>query len=172
MRRMIILQGGFEAGPIPRPVQSQKGEEGHVVVAQKRGRECDDVVSLSETWSPGGGEIGREVGNHRPVARFPDDQLHRLPSLHGDGFGSHFERARSAGCVVVVRIAFAYALDEEILKVAAGIGYAPGDGAVMAQKENGSPRNSRARKAEPRRFHAREIPEPGRRQPQMGIAGQ
>ena len=106
------------------------------------------------------------------MARFPDDQLHGFLPIHGNGFDPLVERARSAGGVVTAGLAFAYALYEEVLKVAAGIGDTPGNGAVMAQNENGPPRNRGARQAEARRFQACEIPESRCCQRQMGVAGQ
>ena len=85
---------------------------------------------------------------------------------------AHLERRRALGRQITGRIDGIDTFDEQILRVGAGVGEAPGYGAVVPQHDRGYARQGRPDQLEARRLEVGEIPHARRLQAEMRIVGE
>ena len=130
------------------------------------------AVQLSaRTWSPSSTATvgGQQVGQHRAVPGRAHPQGHGLAALDPDDLVAGRERRRAVRRQILRRIVRIDPLDEQVLGVGAGIGEAPGDGAVVAQHHARQARHGGADQLALGRLEVREVPGPGRAQAQMRV---
>ncbi len=111
-----------------------------------------------------------QIADHRPMPGLPHRQHHVRLAADLDPLLAHRERLRPVGSLVFARAG--RRLDENVLHVGAGGGEGPGDLAVMPQHQERHAGRGRARQHPARHVDAGKIPDAGKAERQMRIAGQ